>query len=420
MKTKKILSLLFVVLLVSTLALAGCSQQKKVANNNNVKQEEKVADKKVETGTKKETATKENDLKLVNGTYRGSYGDEVIARFVVADNKIESMTFASLQHNGTNYKELKEGDKLYPILQQHNQILEYVKGKTVSEVIKALEKPGDFVKNIDTFSGATVRASKIKSAMADAVNRGVYTPANVADVPLNNNKYADGAYRGYFEGQATVWFNLKDNTFSKLTYRELSHGGNNYLEFKEGDKLYPLVKQYEQILAHLDGKKVSALNDLYTPGNFVNNIDTFSGATVRASKVLSSINDGLNRGPYKPDGEFKGTIGEYKDGTYRGYFAEQVVVQFSLEKNNIKDVKLRKLFYNGTDFNAIKEGDPLYPIVKQHQQLVKYLDGKPLSTIFDLYQPKNFINDVDTYSGATLRTSKVLSAIVDGLNRGTY
>lgn len=411
---KKILLLALTVLLVSALSLVGCEELEQAAPANGEQQGQAPA---VNT----EDGAQAEELKLVDGVYRGTYDNEVTARFIVKDNKIDNMMFMTLSYGGTDYRQLKEGDALYPVLVQYNQVLEYLKGKTVSAALVELDKPGDFITNVDGFTGATVRTAKVKSAMKDALNRGVYGPDNVANVSVNDKKYPDGSYRGYFEGQVTVWFTLTDNTFTKLMYRDLAHGGTNYLEVKEGDPGYKYLVQQNQILEYLDGKTVANLNDLFTPGNFVDDIDGASGATIRSAKVLSSINDGLNRGPYKPaEGVAIESIGEYEDGRYRGHFAGQVVVQFNVENGNIKGINFRKLNHLDNVYTKMKEGDPLYPVVKQHEQMKEYLEGKPLSQIFDLYQPGNFIDDVDGFSGATVRGAKVLSAIMDGLNRGIY
>jgi hypothetical protein len=392
---KKILLLALTVLLISTLSLVGCEELEQAA-----------------------PVTEE--LQLVDGIYRGTYDNEVTARFKVIDNKIDSMMLMTLAHKGTNYKDLKEGDPLYPVLQQYNQMLEHLKGMSVSTALVELEKPGDFITDVDGFTGATLRTSKVKSAMHDALNRGVYGPENVADVSVNDKKYADGAYRGYFEGQTTVWFTLENNTFTKLSYRDLAHGGTNYLELKEGDEKYKYLAQQNQILEYLNGKTVADLNDLFTPGDFVDDIDGASGATIRSAKVLSSINDGLNRGPYKPAEGFAGTIGEYEDGRYRGHFAGQVVAQFNVENNTFKKVNFRKLLHMDNDYTKMVEGDELYPVYTQNLQIAEYLEGKPLSAVYDLYTPGEFVDDADGFSGATVRGAKVLSAIMDGLNRGIY
>ncbi|AOY77021.1 hypothetical protein [Clostridium formicaceticum] len=68
----------------------------------------------------------------------------------------------------------------------------------------------------------------------------------------------------------------------------------------------------------------------------------------------------------------------------------------------------------------MEEGDEFYPIVIQHQQVLEYLEGKPLEVIYDLHNTGDFVEDIDTFTGATIRGNKIFSAIKDGLNRGLY
>lgn len=53
-------------------------------------------------------------------------------------------------------------------------------------------------------------------------------------------------------------------------------------------------------------------------------------------------------------------------------------------------------------------------------QATEYLVGKPIEAIYDLHSPGDFVDDIDGFSGATIRANKILSAIKDGLNRGIY
>ncbi|HHY26463.1 MAG TPA: FMN-binding protein [Desulfitobacterium dehalogenans] len=412
---KKLLLSILSVVLVSALTLAGCGKVDQTTTGVGQQQGQATP-----VSPEKDTnEAKDVGPKYVNGLYRGSYSDEVVVRFKLADNNITEISFQTLKHGGTNYRELKEGDEKYPILVQNNQALEYLTGKPIS-AISDLYTPGNFIDDIDAYTGATVRTSKIHSAIKDALNRGVYTPDNVADVSVNNKEYTSGSYRGYFEGQVTIWFDLENNIFKNVKYRALQHGGTNYLELKEGDPKYPVVEQQNQLIAHLEGKPLSTLNDLYTPGNFVKDIDTYSGSTIRASKLISAINDGLNRGAYKPVEGFVGTIGEYEDGRYRGIYEDQILIQLNLENNVMKDINFRLLSHNGNNYLKMKEGDPLYPVYQQNLQALEYLEGKPLSAVYDLYKPGDFVKDIDTHSGATIRGSKILSAIKDALNRGIY
>ena len=403
------------VVLVSTLTLAGCGKVEQASTNNAGQQGQATA----VSPEKNENVAKDEGQKYVDGLYRGSYSDEVVVRFKLAGNNITEISFQALKHGGTNYRDLKEGDEKYPILVQNKQALEYLTGKPLS-AISDLYTPENFIDDIDGFTGATVRTSKVHSAIKDALNRGVYTPDNVADVSADSKDNPNGSYRGYFEGQVTIWFDLENNTFKNVKYRALKHGGTNYLELKEGDPKYPIVDQQNQLIAHLEGKPLSTLKDLYTPGDFVKDIDTYSGSTIRASKLISAINDGINRGPYKSVEGFVGTIGEYEDGRYRGIYEDQVLIQFNLEDNVMKNINFRLLSHNGNNYLKMKEGDSLYPVYQQNLQALEYLEGKPLSAIYDLYKPGDFVKDIDTQSGATIRGSKILSAIKDALNRGIY
>jgi hypothetical protein len=61
-----------------------------------------------------------------------------------------------------------------------------------------------------------------------------------------------------------------------------------------------------------------------------------------------------------------------------------------------------------------------YPVLRQYQQITERLEGEPMEAIFRLYEPENVVDDIDGYTGATLRGAKVISAFRDGLNRGVY
>lgn len=115
----------------------------------------------------------------------------------------------------------------------------------------------------------------------------------------------------------------------------------------------------------------------------------------------------------------------YEDGTYRGGFSDrgqiQVNIQFKLEDNIVKEAEFRHLYHKGIDY--LEEEDPtIVGLKEQHEELIKYLEGKDIrESLTDLYEPGNIVtDDVDTFTGATLRSSKVISAIRDALNRGVY
>lgn len=115
----------------------------------------------------------------------------------------------------------------------------------------------------------------------------------------------------------------------------------------------------------------------------------------------------------------------YEDGTYRGTFSDkgamQVGVQFKLEDNVVTSIKFRHLEHAGN--NYLKEEDPFFVGLKgQYETALTYLEGKDIRvSLEDLYEPGNIVEGtVDSLSGATIRSNKIISAIRDGLNRGVY
>ena len=137
-------------------------------------------------------------------------------------------------------------------------------------------------------------------APADVAND---EPDETAPAPADDEVgYEDGTYRGAFIDrdavQVNVQFTLEDNIITSIGYRHLAHRGIDYLE-PEDEMTEALKDQHEQILDYLEGKDIrDTLVDLYEPGDFVEDVDGFSGATIRANKVISAVRDGLNRGVY--------------------------------------------------------------------------------------------------------------------------
>lgn len=121
---------------------------------------------------------------------------------------------------------------------------------------------------------------------------------------------------------------------------------------------------------------------------------------------------------------YRALLGLPLNGVYRGVFSDggemQVNVQFSVRDGSIESLSYRHLAYRGDDYRRLESDSAHYPVWVQHQQIAERLEGEPLTAIFQLYEPEHLVEDVDGYSGATLRGNKVLSAIRDGLNRGLY
>lgn len=263
--------------------------------------------------------------------------------------------------------------------------------------------------------------------------------------------YSDGVYRGIFidgaEMQVNVDFELKANVVVAAKYRHLFYKGVDYRKEATDAKVIELNKQYTELLNYLVGKDIrTALKELYVPGNIVKTsaVDGVTGATLRSGKVISAINDALNRGVYSlPKVTTATAIGEtvtttsttlpavatakYENGVYRGVFLDsgesQVGVEIEVKDNKVSAAKFRQLFYKAKDYRNEKEDAKVMAIAKQYTDLLTSLIGKDVNTgINSLYKPGDIVKDtgVDGMTGATLRSGKVISAIRDALNRGVY
>ncbi len=115
--------------------------------------------------------------------------------------------------------------------------------------------------------------------------------------------HEDGTYRGIFADgpdiQVNVEFTLEDGTVTKAGFRHLRRDENYNIDAVE-EPYRSVVQQYHEALNHLVGKRLEDhLEDLYTPSEIVvTEVDGYSGATIRSSKLISAIRDGLNRGVY--------------------------------------------------------------------------------------------------------------------------
>ncbi len=121
--------------------------------------------------------------------------------------------------------------------------------------------------------------------------------------PLPTLDYPDGTYRGVFidrdQVQVNVEFRLENGIMTRASFRHL-YGGAKYRLGVREEPFRSVVQQYQEALDHLVGKHLTThLADLYTPEDIITTeVDGFSAATMRSSKILSAIQDALNRGPY--------------------------------------------------------------------------------------------------------------------------
>jgi uncharacterized protein with FMN-binding domain len=116
---------------------------------------------------------------------------------------------------------------------------------------------------------------------------------------------------------------------------------------------------------------------------------------------------------------------QYEDGTYRGTFADladiQISLQFTLKDGIVTEAAFRHL-KRDENYHLDSVTEPYRSVVKQYKELLEYLVGKNLrETLPELYYPARIIHtEVDGYTAATVRSSKIISAIRDALNRGVY
>lgn len=115
----------------------------------------------------------------------------------------------------------------------------------------------------------------------------------------------------------------------------------------------------------------------------------------------------------------------YEDGTYRGIFADrdriQVNVEFTLAGGVVTRASFRHLRRDDNYFLGSEE-EPYRSVVRQYSEALEHLVGKDLRAhLADLYRPGNIVRtEVDSYTSATIRSAKVISAVRDALNRGVY
>lgn len=242
-------------------------------------------------------------------------------------------------------------------------------------------------------------------------------------------EYPDGIYRGfYYDGgieQIAIQFEIKDGLFDSIVYRGVKYKDGNYMTEDASDAQKATLNQYRQMADYLVGKGVEAIDDLYFPYDIVEDVDAVTTATIQSSKLISALWDGLNRRPFKLVNTSKlPAAPQYADGVYRGSYmedgGEQVALEFRIVDGCFASVSYRTLQYKGADYLAKDAPESVRLVGEQFRQLIDHLVGKPIASVNELYQPGEIVGDTDAFSGATLRSPKVISAVWDGLNRHAY
>lgn len=107
-----------------------------------------------------------------NGTYRGTFisGQEtqVEVQFNLKDDVVNKPKFRTLCYKGNDYLKSKD---LKSEKEKYEAALNSTQGKKIDNALESLYSPEDIPR-----AGASVRATKIRAAMQNALNSGVYTP----------------------------------------------------------------------------------------------------------------------------------------------------------------------------------------------------------------------------------------------------
>ena len=116
-------------------------------------------------------------------------------------------------------------------------------------------------------------------------------------------------------------------------------------------------------------------------------------------------------------GAISAFAGQYPDGMYRGVYVSgqetQVEVQYELKNDVITSIKYRTLFYKGHDW--LKENE----YVAKNGGYMKLLERITNKKIQDVL-PTMYNSEEIEAGGATVRESKVRSALQYGLNLGPF
>lgn len=114
----------------------------------------------------------------------------------------------------------------------------------------------------------------------------------------------------------------------------------------------------------------------------------------------------------------------YPDGIYRGtyydYSTEQLAVEFEMKNQRFESIRFIGMRYRDGDYLSRNATQAQQAIVAQYQTVADFLLRKGVDSLTNLYKEPTIIPDVDAVTGATLKTSAVVSAIYDGLSRMPY
>ncbi|MEG1850069.1 MAG: hypothetical protein RR197_05880, partial [Oscillospiraceae bacterium] len=217
-------------------------------------------------------------------------------------------------------------------------------------------------------------------------------------------RYPDGVYRGFFNDrsieQLSVEFTMKDQAFESIEFRAINYKDGDYLSEDATEIQRQVAAQYREATDYLTGRTVTALFDLLRPTALVRDMDAVTSATLNTGKLASALQDGLNRGVFKPtETTLFLPIPAYPDGIYRGFYNEGGIEQISVEFE-YRDGRFISFAYRGLkDRTGDHLAQQLTPrqqqIADQYREATSYLVGKTPEALWALYHPAGIISDKD-------------------------
>lgn len=249
-------------------------------------------------------AARAEETSYQDGVYRGFYYqdgmEQVAVQFELKDGVFKSVVLRNLNSQQGSFMAEQEKEWQKTVLEHFSALCGYLQGKDVG-AINALYAPEEILRQAGLEYSERVQYSKLISALWDALNRHPFKLVDTSKLP-EAAPYPDGEYTGTYrddEGEQVVLnFSVKSGCIEDIRYLKLFYKGVDYLDANAPDAVKKTAKQFEQLIDYLVGKEISAVNELYLPGNIAEDTDVSSAATLRAPKVISAIWDGLNKNAF--------------------------------------------------------------------------------------------------------------------------
>ena len=242
-----------------------------------------------------------------DGVYRGFYyqdgREQVAVQFEIKGGLFKSVVLRSLTNRWGNLLDEDADKNQKEKLAHFNVLCDYLEGKEIDS-INDLYYPDEILLSAGYMPNANVPYEKLLSAMWDGLNRRPFKLVNTSKLP-EALPYPDGIYMGRYSDadgeQVVLLFAVAGNRIKEIHYEKLEYKGIDYMASGAGEDVKKIARQFEQLIEYLVGKDLSAVNDLYQPGNIAQDTDVSSAATLRAPKVISAIWEGLNKNAYTID-----------------------------------------------------------------------------------------------------------------------